>query len=85
MRNDNCISYFDDRDLEALQAALKDIWITLQAHDPERDWAADEELKTRIAEKLMALAAIGVTKPEELRRRGLEILPVGWGSGRRRR
>ena len=58
--------YFEDEDLRALQSALEDIWSDLKAHDPDRNWDADNELKTRIAEKLMALASTGINRPEEL-------------------
>ena len=68
---------FDDTDLAALQAALEDIWTTLKANDPSRHWDREYDLKTRIAEKLMALAALGVREPEEL---GLETLPSNWHS-----
>ena len=77
--------HFDDTDLAALQVALEDIWTTLKANDPSRHWDRENELKTRIAEKLMALAALGVREPEELRRRGLETLPSNWHSRKRGR
>ena len=47
--------YFDDTDLAALQVALEDLWTTLKANDPTRHWDREHELKTRIAERLMAL------------------------------
>ena len=77
--------HFDDTDLAALQVALEDIWTTLKANDPSRHWDRENELKTRIAEKLMALPALGVREPEELRRRGLETLPSNWHSRKRGR
>lgn len=67
---------YDETTLLALDKALKDIWATLQAHDPTRDWERDSELKSLLAEKLMALAAIGITDPHELRAKALESLPL---------
>ena len=75
--------YFEDEDLRALQSALEDIWSDLKAHDPDRNWDADNELKTRIAEKLMALASTGINRPEELRRLALETLPLHWGKDKK--
>ena len=73
--------HFEDEDPQALQSALEDIWSDLKAHDPDGNWDADNELKTRIAEKLMALASMGINRPEELRRLALETLPLHWGKG----
>jgi len=84
MASRHCPDHFDDEDLQTLEAALEDIWATLQAHDPDRDWDADHALKTSIADKLLALASVGINKPDELRRRGLETLPVWWRSQTKR-
>ena len=84
MASRHCIHYFEDEQLRTLQSALEDILATLKAHDPGRNWDADNELKTSIAAKLIALASIGIIKPEELRRRGLETLPMNSSKRQRR-
>ena len=68
--------HFEKTDLQALQGTLDDILTTLRAQDPHRNWDADPQLKTCIAEKIMALAAVGITAPDELRRRVLETPPL---------
>jgi hypothetical protein len=46
----------------------------VQARDPFRDFERDFELKTALSQKLMTLAADGVTDPIELREWALEGL-----------
>jgi hypothetical protein len=46
----------------------------VQARDPFRDFERDFELKTVLSQKLMTLAADGVTDPIELREWALEGL-----------
>lgn len=79
MSSRQCTDHFQNDDLEVLQATLDECWTTLKAHHPHRDWDAEHELKTRIAEKIMALASAGITAPEELRRRALDALPLALG------
>jgi hypothetical protein len=76
MASRNPPGYYDEATLLALDQALKDIWAVLKSHDPCRDWEKDSELRTALAEKLMALVAVGITCPNELRKRTLESLPL---------
>jgi hypothetical protein len=57
---------FQPNEILALQAAFDATWAAIQARDPFRDFAADEELKRAVSEKLCALAATGVTNAAEL-------------------
>jgi hypothetical protein len=63
---------YNDKTLDALELALRDVWMVLKAHDPYGDWDNNLELKRQLARTLMALADSGVTDPQELRRRTLE-------------
>jgi hypothetical protein len=69
---------YDDATLLALEQVLEGIWVTLKAHDPLNDWKKATELKTLLAEKLMALADVGITNPDELRQKTLESLPLNF-------
>lgn len=73
---------YDETTLQALDKALKDIWSTLQAHDPTRDWERDSELKTILTEKLLALASLGVSDPKELRTKTLQSLSTQFNAVR---
>lgn len=82
MASRHCVNHFQDDDLKALQAALEDVVATLKAHNPYRNWDADKELKTRIAERLLALASVGINTPKDLRRRALQTLSLYRGMQR---
>ena len=49
--------------------------MVLQARDPFRDFERAYELKAALSQKLVSLAADGVTDPVELREWVLEDLP----------
>jgi hypothetical protein len=68
------LDLYDPKTLEALGQAFDATWVVLQARDPFRDFERDSELKTAISQKLMTLAADGVTDPVELREWALESL-----------
>ncbi|MGH6736136.1 MAG: hypothetical protein ACRECX_08660 [Methyloceanibacter sp.] len=61
---------YDPRMLEAFESS----WVVIQSRDPFRDFERDTELKTVLRLKLMALAADGVTDPDELQEWALEGL-----------
>ena len=58
---------YDEATLARLEQVLRDVWEVLTAHNPNRDWKKDPELKKALAERLMALSDMGVTDPQELR------------------
>ena len=68
------INTYDPKTLDALRKAFDATWVALQARDPFRDFERDFELKTALSQKLMTLAADGVTDPIELREWALEGL-----------
>ena len=68
------IDPYNPKALEALTQAFDATWVVLQARDPFRDFERDFELKTALSQKLMTLAADGVTDPIELREWALEGL-----------
>jgi len=68
------IDPFNPKTLEALTQAFEATWVVVQARDPFRDFERDFELKTALSQKLMTLAADGVTDPIELREWALEGL-----------
>ena len=69
------INLYDPKMLESLDQAFEATWVVLQARDPFRDFQRDTELKSALNQKLMGLAADGVTDPIELREWALEGLP----------
>lgn len=76
MASRNPSRYYDDAMLQALEQALRDVWQVLKAHDPYPSWDEDPDLKTLLAEKLMALADAGIRDPQELRNRTLQGLSL---------
>lgn len=68
--------HYDTTRLMALEMAMNSVWSTLQAHDPLRDWSKDDELKTLLAKKIMAIAETGVLDPQEVRAKALNDMPV---------
>lgn len=70
------INPYDPKTLDALGEAFDATWVVLQARDPFRDFERAYELRTALSQKLMALAADGVTDPIELREWALESLPL---------
>jgi hypothetical protein len=69
------INPYDPKTLDALGEAFDATWVVLQASDPFRDFERVYELRTALSQKLVALAADGVTDPIELREWALEGLP----------
>ena len=69
------INLYDPKTLESLDQAFEATWVVLQARDPFRDFQRDTELKSALSQKLIGLAADGVTDPIELREWALEGLP----------
>ena len=70
------INPYDPKTLDALGEAFDATWVVLQARDPFRDFERAYELRTALSQKLMTLAADGVTDPIELREWALESLPL---------
>ena len=68
------IDPYNPETLEALTQAFDATWVVVQARDPFRDFERDIELKTALSQKLMTLAADGVTDAIELREWALEGL-----------
>ena len=69
------INPYDPKSLDALGEAFDATWVVLQARDPFRDFERAYELRNALSQKLIALAADGVTDPIELREWALEGLP----------
>jgi hypothetical protein len=61
--------------LGALEQAFDAVWATLYAHMPIVGDHA-KELKIALSRTLIALAAEGITDPQELRRRALENMAL---------
>lgn len=66
----------DPKLVEVIEHAFNASWAVLLAHDPFRDFAKDFELKTALSQKLIGLAAEGVTDPEQLRSMALAAFPL---------
>jgi hypothetical protein len=61
--------------LASIEQAFDAIWTTLYAHVPIAGDQA-KELKITLSQTLIALAAEGITDPQELRRRALENMAL---------
>ena len=66
---------YDEATLPLLAQAFSDTWIMLSERDPHRDCQRDNQLKTDLAEELMALVDEGVTDPNALCRLAFESFP----------
>lgn len=62
---------YDERTLQALEQALRDVCQVLKAHNHYLDWSNDPEAKRNLAFMLMTFADCGVTDPQELRGKAL--------------
>ena len=61
--------------IEAIKRAHDAVWSTLYAHmSSDRD--ESKELKILLTQTLIALAATGITDPQELRHRALETMAL---------
>jgi len=69
------INPYDPKTLDALGEAFDATWVVLQARDPFRDFERIYELTTAFSQKLVAIAADGVTGPIQLRKWALEGPP----------
>jgi hypothetical protein len=58
----------------ALERAFQDVWAILYAHIPVDGGAAGKEQAIALSQTLVALAADGITDPQELRRKALETM-----------
>jgi hypothetical protein len=63
---------YNSKLLARLQDAFIATWADIQANDPARDFAKDEELRTLLSKKLLALAGEGIIDVARLRRLALQ-------------
>ena len=68
------VDIYDPQTLAVMDEAFTAIWKVLRADDPFRDYGQDGELRLDIGQKLMDLAADGVTDPVRLRNLTVESL-----------
>ena len=68
------VDIYDPKTLAVMDQALTAIWKVLRADDPFRDYGQDGELRLAIGQKLMDLAADGVTDPVRPRNLTVESL-----------
>ena len=68
------VDIYDPKTLAVMDQAFTAIWKVLRVDDPFRDYGQDGELRLDIGQKLMDLAADGVTDPVRLRNLTVESL-----------
>jgi hypothetical protein len=68
--------YLGEPTLSAIEQAKREVWTSLQASNPTRDWLKNGELRTVVANRLMDLAEAGVTDADDLSRRVRETLSL---------
>ena len=66
----------DDAVLDAIDLAFDITWPVICAHEADKDKARIAELRMMLSHKLVALAADGVTDPQELRKLALNAFPL---------
>jgi hypothetical protein len=71
------VNLYDPAMLATVEQAFDSTWVVLQTRYPFRDFERDSELKTALSQKLLTLAAEGVTDPVELREWALESSLLG--------
>ena len=71
------VNLYDPAMLATVEQAFDSTWVVLQTRYPFRDFERDSELKTALSQKLLTLAAEGVTDPIELREWALESSLLG--------
>jgi hypothetical protein len=69
-------NWSDPKLLAALTRAFDDSWPVIRAHECDEDKPHIAELSMELSRKLVALAASGVTDPQEPRRLALETFPL---------
>jgi len=63
--------------LAAIEQAFDAVWTTLYAHMPtDGDQDQTKELRITLSQTLIALAADGITDPQELQRKALENMAL---------
>ena len=71
------VNLYDPAMLATVEQAFDSTWVVLRTRYPFRDFERDSELKTALSQKLLTLAAEGVTDPVELREWALESSLLG--------
>jgi hypothetical protein len=71
------VNLYDPAMLATVEQAFDSTWVVFQTRYPFRDFERDSELKTALSQKLLTLAAEGVTDPVELREWALESSLLG--------
>jgi hypothetical protein len=71
------VNLYDPAMLATVEQAFDSTWVVLQTRYPFRDFERDSELKTALSQKLLTLAAEGVTDPVELREWAVESSLLG--------
>ena len=71
------INLYDPAMLATVEQAFNSTWVVLRTRYPFRDFERDSELKTALSQKLLTLAAEGMTDPVELREWALESSLLG--------
>jgi hypothetical protein len=60
----------------AMERAFQDVWAVLYAHLPLDGGDAVKEQSIALSQTLVALVADGITDPQELRRKALEVMAL---------
>lgn len=59
--------FYDDEDMAALTQAFREVWRTVMADDPFRDFGKDEKMRQTIVQTMIDLVAEHVSSVEDLR------------------
>ena len=74
MTSTNSLPHENPEVVAALERAFQDVWAVLYAHLPLGGGDAVKEQSIALSRTLVALAADGITDPQELRRKALETM-----------
>jgi len=74
MTSTNSLPHENPEVVAAIERVFQDVWAVLYAHVPLDGGAAVKEQSIALSQTLIALAADGITDPQELRRKALETM-----------
>ena len=69
-------AFCDSAHFAAMREAFDAAWAVIRAHETEEEKDRNQELSVALNETLMALAAEGITDPEQLRNGALQRMPL---------
>ena len=74
-------SQYEPKTSAALKQAFQDAWRVLKARQKAPTWEGEMDLKSDLSSRLMELADAGITEPDELCDRAIDLVAVSSAPG----